>query len=111
MELNIVIITASIPLLRPIFSAMINKLHHPRVQHGVAAERFPTISMGSILSKGRARSTDVQTSSSQEHIDPMGITQTVEVSVKSDPTRDVTLVHAALVGLVGDNHKTTSIWH
>ena len=108
-------IVGSVPFIRPLFNSIKNKVSGTMAKHGSATEKLEDISLGSIMSKNRTRTTQIPTSSSQEHIapqqDPFTITHTVEVSVTSDPQRDVSLVHAALVGLVDDHSKDAAIWH
>lgn len=107
-ELNIVIIVASIPLLRPMFHRPQWTLK-PEIQERV--ERVNEIAMGSVFSRKSARSTAKEFSTSSEenifqHTHAMdtadgepGIVVTTEVSVTYQPF-EVDFVHAALVGLV-----------
>lgn len=108
-ELNIVIVVASIPLLRPIIARFDKR------RHRLPDERSPgwdTATFSSVYSKGKSKSrmTAVSTSS-EENIVPQsfeafnmehpahGIRVTQEVSVTYQPS-DVQFVHAAIVGLV-----------
>lgn len=114
-ELNVVIMVASIPLLRPIFHGILYRVLGSLAKHGPVQEKFESISLGSILSKSKGRTTEIPSSSSQEHIapqqDPFTITQTVEVEVTTGPNHNITMVHAALVGLVDDGSKAARVWH
>ena len=114
-ESNVVIVVASVPLLRPLFNGLRNRMMGKLAKHGSVTDKFGDISLTSMVSRKGAKSTHFPKSSSQEHIapqqDPFTITQTMEVSVTTTPVRDVTLVHAALIGLVDDQTKASSIWH
>lgn len=102
-ELNVVIIVSSVPLLRPLF----------RRQSARAAkylQRFDGIPLGSVFSKKGSRSGVSEiTNASQEDLtksagsfpgregEGITVTQEVEISYES---HDAPFVHAALVGLV-----------
>lgn len=111
-----VITVASIPLLRPLLTGLVNRISGTLAKHGTVQEKFESISLGSMISKARPKvaSSNIPSSSSQEYIapmrDPFAITHTVEVVVSSSPSQ-VSLVHAALVGLVEDETRVAAIWH
>lgn len=124
----------SIPLLRPLFNGALNRLAGTLAKHGSVQEKIESISLGSIIPKGRIRDVlgsgtrnggdengrvsgarnCLSTSSSQEHFkpqqDPFAITQTVEVTVTTARS-SASFMHAALVGLVEDPGAVRSIWH
>jgi hypothetical protein len=105
-ELNVVIIVTSIPLIRPLF-----KRRKPQLIEPEKAKWDDTVTLNSAYSSKRARSRGAPISvSSQENIvphlpdqyemdHPHGITVTREVSVTYQ-THDAPFVHASLVGLV-----------
>lgn len=106
-ELNIVIIVASIPLLRPLLDTFI------RTRQRLPDENSPgwdTTTFSSVYSKAKSRTrvAKVPTSSEENIVPPnseifemdqTGIHVTKEVSVSYHPT-EVPFVHAALVGLI-----------
>ncbi|KAK5124860.1 hypothetical protein LTR85_001050 [Meristemomyces frigidus] len=103
-ELNVVIIVASIPLLRPMF-----RRSKPRTDV-MQAQKWDTSTFSSVFSKGRARANLSRVDSEENIIEPQGnqypmrmqapgIQVTHEVSVTYQPS-DQAYVHAALVGLV-----------
>lgn len=110
-ELNIVMVAASIPILRPLFTrGGLSRLAR-RPQMSARETRSPSTGSSIAMSKQRPRvaTRHLSSTSSQEDIlarDPndsfgeesVGITRTVEVSVTYAPN-DATWVHAALVGL------------
>lgn len=108
-ELNVVIIVSSIPLLRPMF-----RRNHQRRPDAQQMQRWDSSTIGSVFSKKGVR-TNLARVDSEENIiqspqghhnsmrlpeleDP-GITVMTEVSVTYQ-TSDMPFVHAALVGLV-----------
>ena len=107
-ELNIVMITATIPLLRPLFRRQKRRLGSVRESD---QPQWDTVTLNSFFSKkAGARSNGMYLSnSSQENIvpapiqepepEPDGITVTREVSVSYQPS-NVPFVHASLVGLI-----------
>lgn len=108
-ELNVVIVVSSIPLLRPLLSLFRRK--HQRLPDE-SQRNWSASTQGTIFTKSRSRTrTKAMSSSSQEDMVPHssqifcmeepsgGITVTKEVSVTFQPN-DVQFVHAALVGLV-----------
>lgn len=107
-ELNVVIIVSSLPLLRPLLGLFSKKRHRLPDE---ASPGWDTETYGSVFSKkskSRARTMAMSTSSEENIVphdsqifamEPTGIMVTHEVSVSYQPS-DVQFVHAALVGLV-----------
>lgn len=103
-ELNVVIIVASIPLLRPLFH---RNNHRADVMQ---PQQWDMPTFNSVFSKGRARA-NLSRVDSEEHIIELqskehptetegpGIQVTREVTVTYQPS-DQAYVHAALVGLI-----------
>ncbi|KAF4547772.1 Hypothetical protein D9617_36g063100 [Elsinoe fawcettii] len=102
-ELNVVIIASTIPILRPLFKRHgLSSVMRRNVTDSMDPERVQSTSP---YDKGRLR-THTSSISSQEKILPprqeqFVITRTVEVSVSHGP-KDRNLVHAALIGLPVD---------
>ena len=108
-ELNVVIIVSSIPLLRPLF----RRRRRQQLDQADPASRWDSVTLGSVLSrKGpHAGATQLSSISSEENVlapyqqpfpdvnQSAGITVTTEVSVTYQPN-NAPFVHAALVGLV-----------
>lgn len=106
-ELNIVIVVSSVPLLRPLLN-LFRKKHQRLPDENTSG--WDTTTFSSVFSKGKSKSRMTALStSSEENIVPHtpevfsmqqpGITVTHEVTVTYQPS-DVQFVHAALVGLV-----------
>lgn len=104
-EFNIVIICASIPLLRPLFQASPPTLH---ARTAPIERRSAVSTVGSLSSKGGNRSSLVRINSEDNMIErpadlysleTLGIHVTTEVSVTFQ-SNDLPHVHAALVGLI-----------
>ncbi|CAJ2508491.1 Uu.00g135170.m01.CDS01 [Anthostomella pinea] len=104
-ELNVVIIVSSIPLLRPLFRRTIQQRVERQHQQGWATSTFDSVFSKKGLSRVDSQEYIVRQHGS--HYPPIqmrgignnGITVTTEVSVTFQPT-DMPYVHAALVGLV-----------
>ncbi|KAL9088749.1 MAG: hypothetical protein Q9165_006058 [Trypethelium subeluteriae] len=127
-ELNVVMVTATIPLLRPLFRRDVFSFgRRPRDDPGtmlssmtsLPRKGWENITMDSMLSKKdrfRSQTSEVHSSASNEDIpasreiqNPFGITRTVEVQITYE-ANDKPHVHAALVGLVPgviDPHRST----
>ncbi|KAL9067258.1 MAG: hypothetical protein Q9157_006879 [Trypethelium eluteriae] len=127
-ELNVVMITATIPLLRPLFRRDVFPFgRRPRDDSGtmlssmtsLPRKGWENITMDSMLSKKdrfRSQISEVHSSASTEDIqpsreiqNPFGITRTMEVQITYE-ANDKPHVHAALVGLcpgVIDPHSHT----
>ncbi|KAK4549419.1 hypothetical protein LTR36_006416 [Oleoguttula mirabilis] len=102
-ELNVVIIVASVPLLRPMFERDRRRTGSAQLQ-----KWDTSTTLSSIFSKKRARTNLSRVDSEENIIEPqgnqypmerMGIQVTHEVTVTYQPS-DQAYVHAALVGLV-----------
>jgi len=104
-ELNVVMIVASVPLLKPLFKTK----GLSRIVRNLTNSQMGSESGGRSFRMGVGKgSTRVNSASSEEDIlgthqqrtkaGPMAITRTVEVSV-THTANDRTFVHAALVGL------------
>jgi len=110
-ELNVVMITASIPILRPLFSrqlmARLKGMQKKPAQYTESGVDLGQTGVMLTNKKPRVGVQRLHSSSSEEDIlpaqaqssqDPLRITRTVEVTVTQGPN-NVVFVHAALVGL------------
>jgi len=106
-ELNVVMIVSSIPILRPLFQRTQHRADVTQLQQ---MNKWSTSTMNSVFSKKGARSNLTRVDSQENIIEPQasqypipmeesGIHVTHEVSVSYEPS-NMPFVHAALVGLV-----------